>query len=478
MKPIFTISIITLSLLTACQTTTSINTASNITLPERFLHVSGSQPSNISQWWQSWQDDVLNQLIEQGLHNGLDIKIAQSRLNEATQTAKLAQADLGAQVGLTGNAAYNRAHLNNPINSNTQQSLPILPTHDINSEGSLLNAGLAASWELDFFGRKKSDADAARWQAIGVQEQLHAAQLLLAANIAEAYINVRALQQNQQQTERSIAALKQMLRYVQGRFRAGHVSAYEVESVQADLTALQGKHATLNAQQQMYIRQIAVLTGQTPQAFKLPESTHNILNKQPNPPQGATPEGLLERRPDLRAHAAAVQARAAQLASAKSDLYPRFTLNFLGQGARLSVDSDTALTGWASLINLGISVPLFTNGRLHANINAADARLQTALLEYDQTLLRALAEVDNAYQLTQSITQQTEHLQHSNKLHQQQAQDATKLFHYGNKTLDEVLRAQINAETAAETLTQAKLARAKSLIGLYKALGGGWQHVN
>ena len=159
-------------------------------------------------------------------------------------------------------------------------------------------------------------------------------------------------------------------------------------------------------------------------------------------------------------------------------MYPRFTLNFLGQGARLGVDSDTALTGWASLINLGISVPLFTNGRLHANINAADARLQTALLEYDQTLLRALAEVDNAYQLTQSITQQTEHLQHSNKLHQQQAQDATKLFHYGNKTLDEVLRAQINAETAAETLTQAKLARAKSLIGLYKALGGGWQQVN
>lgn len=474
MKPIFAISIIALSLLNACQSTT-VHTPSKIMLPEQFQYGSGSQVSDIQQWWQSWHDDVLTQLIEQGLREGLDLKIAQSRFDEAAQIAKLAQADLGAQVGLNGNLAYNRARLNNPISTQTQNALPILPKQDVNSKGGVLNAGLSATWELDFFGGKQSDADAARWQAISVREQQHAAQLLLAANIAEAYVHVRALQQNQQQTERSIHALTQMLHYVQGRFRAGHLSAYEVDAARANLTALQGKQATLDAQQQSYVRQIAVLIGQTPQTFRLPESKNTILNKQPAPPQGSTPEGLLERRPDLRAKAAAIQARAAQLASAKSDLYPRFTLNFLGQGARLEVNSDTALSGWANLLSLGISVPLFTNNRLHSNIAAADARLQTALLEYDQTLLRALAEVDNAYQLTQALAQQSQYLQQSQALYQQQAKDAAQLFRYGNKNLDEVLRAQIQAENAAENLTQAQLARAQSLIGLYKALGGGWQ---
>ena len=224
-------------------------------------------------------------------------------------------------------------------------------------------------------------------------------------------------------------------------------------------------------------RAIAVLTGQTPQSFRLPESSVNVLAQQPAAPEGQTPQGMLERRPDIRAHAAQVNAYAAKLASAKADLLPRFTINFLGQGGRIEVDGDSALKGWGSLLSVGIQMPIFTNGRIQANIAAADARLQTALLQYDQTVLRALGEVDNAYQAQASLARQNRLLADAQQQAARQAADAQKLFRHGNKTLDEALRAQLGEQEMADSLTRSQLARAQMTVNLYKALGGGWNEM-
>ena len=183
---------------------------------------------------------------------------------------------------------------------------------------------------------------------------------------------------------------------------------------------------------------------------------------------------MIERRPDLRARATQIQARAAQVASAKADLLPRFSINFLGQGGRIELSGDESLKGWSNLFSVGISVPLFTNGRIRANIAAADARLQTALLEYDRALLQALADTDNAYQFQAALARQNALLQAAQRQTAKQAEDAQKLFRYGNKTLDNALTAQITDAQAQEQLTQSRLARAQALVGLYKALGGGW----
>ena len=205
----------------------------------------------------------------------------------------------------------------------------------------------------------------------------------------------------------------------------------------------------------------------------MPEGRADILAEQPDAPSGQTPEGMLERRPDIRAHAAQVNAYAAKLASAKADLLPRFSISFLGQGS-ISVDGATDLKGWGSLLRLGIQVPIFTNGRIKANIAAADARLQTALLQYDRNILQALGEVDTAYQTYTALTHQNALLKTAYEQAAKQATDAEALFKYGKKTLDETLRAQLNEQNMHNTLTQSRLARAQTLVGLYKALGGGW----
>lgn len=448
--------------LAACQNTT-VPLEGRIDVPQQFSQAEAARGSvDIGHWWQSWHDPVLSALVEQGLQQSPDVQIAVSRLNEARATSRMARADLGPQAGLSGSAGIVRGNVDNPLNDNTRASLL---------------GGASASWEPDIFGGKRSDADAAAYAALGVQEQLYGAQMLVAGDIADHYFSARAAQKRLQTASQNIAVMQRMAQYVQGRFQAGQATRYEVDEVQSRLAAVRAQQSTIQSEYDAAARAIAVLTGQTPQSFRLPESRVNVLAQQPAAPEGQTPQGMLERRPDIRAHAAQVNAYAAKLASAKADLLPRFTINFLGQGGRIEVDGDSALKGWGSLLSVGIQMPIFTNGRIQANIAAADARLQTALLQYDQTVLRALGEVDNAYQAQAALERQNRLLADAQQQAARQAADAQKLFRHGNKTLDEALRAQLGEQEMADNLTRSQLARAQMTVNLYKALGGGWNEM-
>ena len=467
-------------LLAACQSTT-VQTESRITLPAAFSQAQAAgEIQNLARWWQNWRDPVLSALIEQGLANGYDIQIAQSRLAEARAQANLARADLGPTVGVSGKATHSRSSMDNPLPERARAALSGLPgggrlgEEHLNSHGNMFTGALSASWEADIFGRKHSDADAAKAAALGVQEQYYGAQMLLAADIAEHYFQARAMQAQQQATAQGIAALERLARYVKGRFNAGQATAYETGEVQSRLSAMRAKQNTEKAQEEQHIRAIAVLVGQPPQDFRLPPSPADALARPPAAPQGETPQGMIERRPDLRARAAKVQAYAARYASAKADLLPRFTVSFGGQGGQIELSGDTVLKGWTGLVSAGISVPLFTGGRIKANIAAADARVQTALLEYDRALLQALAEADTAYQFQAALSRQSRLLQQARQQSEKQAADAQKLFRYGSKTLDAALTARLAAVQAQERLIQSQLAQAQATAGLYKALGGGW----
>lgn len=466
-------------MLAACKNTV-VPLESKIDIPQAFSQAEAARGSaEIGRWWQHWNDPVLSRLIEQGLQQNHDIQIARSRLNEARAIERLADADKGPTVGAGAEASRLNARISNPLSDEARALLGRIPqAADLAGErftlkGNSLTGGFSASWEPDIFGQKRSDADAAAYAALGRQEEVYGTQVLIGGEIAEHYLQARAAQARLKSVNRNIATVERLAKYVQGRFKAGHVTAYEVDEVASKLTALRAKQSTIESEYAAHIRSIAVLTGQTPQTFALPESSINILTAQPAAPSGQTPQGLLERRPDIRAHAAQVNAYAAKLASAKADLLPRFTIEFLGRGT-ISIDSDSDLKGWGSLIKAGIKVPIFTNGRIKANIAAADARLQTALLQYDQNILKALGEVDSAYQAHSALTRQNTLLVTAHKQAVKQAGDAEKLFKYGQKTLDNALTARLNEEAMKENLIQSQLARARMLIGLYKALGGGW----
>ena len=400
---------------------TEVPLNSQVQLPQTFTQDTAAKgDADIEAWWQQWNDPVLSGLIAQGLAQGHDVKIAASRLNEARAVAGAARADLGPTVGLSGKVGVNYSKMDNPLDSNARALLSRYPQASslngdtIESTGTSMYGGLTASWEPDIFGKKRSDADAARYAALGQQELAYGAQMLVAGDIADNYFKARAAQGRLKTADQTVATLRRMVRYIEGRFKAGHVSGYEVNEAKVQLTAAEAKRATIAAEYAAYVR------------------------------------------------------------SAKADLLPRFTISFMGQGGRIGVDGDRSLTGWASLLSVGIQTPLFTNGRIKANIKAADARLQTALLEYDKRLLTALGEVDSAYQGVESLSRQTELLQTAHNQAARHAADTEKMFRNGYKTLDVALKAHISEEQMHENLIAARLARAQMLVSLYKALGGGW----
>ncbi|NEN75429.1 TolC family protein [Pelistega sp. NLN82] len=459
------ITLIALSVsLVACQSN-KVDLNSTVEIPTQFEQTQYAKgQAEIMQWWRNWRDPQLNRLIEQGLQNNLDIALARSRLQEAQANSRYTEADLGVNVGGQGRIGGINSHMDNLIGSGH--------THNT---GNMQMAGIIASWEPDFFGQKRSDADAAQALVLSTQSQIYAAQMLVAGQIAESYFNIQSIRQQQhllKQTENTLSRLKN---YVQGRFSAGQANANDVLQVESRLTAVQAQQATLNSQIANNERAIAILIGQTPQNFHLAKSAVVFSDILPNPPAGVMPSDVLNRRPDLNSYRHLIQAQAAKLASAKADLYPRFDIQFLGQSGRIDLNTDIPdLKGWSGLLSAGISFPIFTNGRIQANIDAADSRLKQALLQYDKALLQALAEVDNRYQDQYAINRQVQLLQNAANQAQKQAVQAEKLFKYDAKTLDNALNDRLTALNYRQQLLQAHLQQAKNLIHLYKALGGGW----
>lgn len=457
-----------------------IATAPEVTPPERFASLPAGASADLQRWWAVWQDPVLNQLLERGLAQNFEIRAARSRWEEARQLAGLASADRGASVGASAKGSYTLAgRMENPLNAQSRAQLAqnpntaalAAPHFDMN-DGNNIQLGLSASWEPDFFGRKSSDEDAARAGAAAAAAQYRGAQLLTAAAIVDGYLQARALQARQRLHEAHLATLKRLQHYVAGRYQAGQTSAYELNDIDSKISALNAKGALLHSDYERQVRALAVLTGRRPTDFQLAEGRADLFSRQPAAPAGALPSSLLERRPDLLAKAALVKARAAQVASAQADFLPRFTLEF--SLPFLSINGSSHAQGWASMVNANLQTPLFTNGRLDRQLGAAEARLRTARLDYDQTLLQALADVDNAHQAHRALERQNELLAAAQTAALRQAEDGEALFKYGHKNLDEALRARLNEQELAENLLSAQLARAQTLTALYKALGGGW----
>lgn len=456
------LALILTALLCGCQNTT-VPVKSQVELPAQYEQAQYAQGKTaIQQWWTSWQDPQLSHLIQQGLEQNKDIATAKSKLAEAKAITKIARGNLFPTIGAAGNA--NKAHID-------------VEQFDISSQ--ILNGGVNIAWEPDIFGQKQSDLDAANAAVTAQQAQIYGSQVLVANEIAHYYL--KALHSHKQSflLQQTGNALQQLERYLQGRFQAGQVSAHEINEIKIQRQELKAKQTTLQAQFDAYQRAIAVLTGQIPQGFKLdlPQmKKYDILSTLPNAPKGPLPSELLQQRPDLQARSANIQIQAAKLASAKADLLPRFKLQFLWQTGQIELDSPIpTLSTWQNLFNASVQLPIFTAGRIQANIESADERLKQALLQYDQTLLKALAEVENSYQLQFALHKQAKLLKQTLNIQKKQTRDTQKLFQYGNQTFDSTIQARLSELTLKEKLLENQLAQAVNLMNLYKAIGLGWE---
>lgn len=467
------------ALLSACAGS-QVELKSDVDVPAEFEAAWGEETVDLDRWWLSWNDVQLTQLIETALQNNKDLASTRAKLEEARAMARAARANLGPTVGATATALGSTNTIRNPLSDGSRQVFQAVGSDlgdrhlDVNGAG--LSGGITIAWEPDFFGRKQADADAAAQGALARAEEWHAAQMLLTTDLSDYYSQWMYYGERMALSKAQIQQLKNLQRYVQGRFNAGQTTAYETQQVATQLQAATAASTILDAQQADAERRIAVLTGQVPQQFKLAPPAHTLANLTPPLPQGQTPANVLNRRPDVRAHQAQVYAASAQLAAARADLLPRFNINFLGQGGVISLDSDLSSThGFGQLLQVGVHVPIFTAGRIQANIDSKDANLTAALAAYDHSVLSALADVESVYHYQYRLRTQEQQLQQANRQAQQQIGTAQKLFDYGASTLDRVIEARLQLNELQSQLLELSLTKNQAMLNLYKALGGGWQ---
>lgn len=298
------------------------------------------------------------------------------------------------------------------------------------------------------------------------------ARMIVVADVAENYLEARGLQRRIAVLNRGIAAIKELLGYVEARAQAGQALPYDVNLVRERLNAQQAKRPPLVALFESRHHRLATLTGLVPETpWKLTVLHRTYI---PPMPTGLLPSQVLDRRPDVRARSHLVEAAAAHLDSVKTDVLPRFGIQFLGGDGRLHFNGLPGFGATGSLLDITAGVPVFTAGRIQANIVMNDARLHAAVAEYDKTMLHALEDVENAYSFRVAMAKRRALLTDALIAAQANKEAATGLYEGGRKTMQDVLDARLKALEDEDELVQAEMGEAIAAVQLYRALGGGW----
>ncbi len=422
---------------------------------------------DLRSWWRVWHDPTLDELIDEALKANTDIRIAQAHVAEARAMTTVAESALyptvSAQGAAWGGAADWRTSANNAL-------LPGLGSADPGFWAG--TAGLAASWEPDVWGGRHADVAAARAVEVSAVDALNGAHVTVAADVAENYHEARGLQLRLDVLDRGIATLERLLSYVEARYEAGQAFTYDEDLVREQLSLERAKRPPLVALIEERRRRLAVLLAKAPEAAPTlpPPAPFNV----PAAPIGLMPVQVVERRPDVQVRVALVHAQTARLQSARTDLLPRFGIQFLGGDAELRFEGLPNFGATGGLIGLSAYLPVFNHGRIRATIAANDARLDEAVAAYDAAVLKALEDVEDAYRRRSALDQRSTSLATALSAARRNEGASTDLYEGGRKEFKDVLDNRLQALHDEDEVDQAEMGQATATVQLYRALGGGW----
>ena len=413
---------------------------------------------DISGWWRALNDPLLTTLVDEALLANHDVRDARARLRAAR--ARRAVALAGFFPGLDASGSGSRAMSSREAGTGlTRENYGV---------------GLDASWELDVFGGARRDFEAAGADLQASEASLNAAQVSLAAEVALSYVEMRSLQQRLRIAQANLASQSETLQLTRWRAQAGLADSQDVaqalssrEQTRAQIPALE----TTLAETQ---HSLDILLGMTPGSLRhrldagegLPQPSENIAV--------GIPADVLRRRPDVRAAERLLAAETARVGVAEAARYPSFTLSgSVGlEALTLGALGNSGAETW-SLLG-GITAPIFQAGRLRAQVEVQDAAREQALVAYEQAILEALRDVENALVSLARSGQRAEALEIAAGAARSAADMARQRYASGLVDFQPVLDAERNALSTEDSLASARADRVLALIRLYKALGGGW----
>lgn len=418
-------------------------------------------------WWRSFDDPVLNRVVEDALLGSLDIEAAAARLQQAAGAARAATSALLPSGAVAASARTQRQSLDDP----QARIASAFPGYD--RTGSLYGLDAAVSWELDLFGRLAAGRRAAGANQAAAAADVEGARLTVAAEIATAYITARELQTRARVARDRIDASQALRDLVALRFAEGSASRFEMDQAEADLAASKAVLPAVEAALDETFNRIDLLSG------RAPGRAAGLLGDGAVPAPLAVavedgPAALLVRRPDVVAAERRVASADARVAQAITAYYPRLTIQglvgFLSSGLPGLV-SDEALqaAGAASL-----SGRLFDFGAARGGVEAARGRTREAVAGYRATVLRAAAEVEDGFsRLARGVTHAAE-LNRSHAALSRANDTARTAYELGGISLKDALDVQRRLLDVEDAATTARADAARASVGLFRALGGGW----
>jgi multidrug efflux system outer membrane protein len=412
-------------------------------------------------WWKLYGDPVLDGLVASALERNADVRLAVARIEEADANLRVVNAAFLPEIDL--GAGANRTRFSTTTAVPTPPGVPPV-RNDV-------RLALSTSYELDFWGRLRRQAESVRAQYLATRYAKDVVTLTLAGLTAQTYFALRSFDAQIVVTRETIITRRESLDYVRARARGGIASDLEIAQAEGALADITVQLKELQRQRALFEHQLATFTGRL--ELTLPGGDIRTLPTPALPPAGL-PSALLERRPDVQQAEQQLASANAQIGVAKAAMFPTFTLTAFGGGE--STTLANAVNSGSSIwsLGLGVSMPLLDWGRYRGLTDAATARQHQAGALYQQAVETAFREVADALSSVRSTASAEQDYQASVDAARRALRLSRMRYDAGYSPYLEVLDAQRQANLSEIAALRNRQALLSATVDLMKSLGGGW----
>lgn len=405
-------------------------------------------------WWYSFQDADLNRLIDQALTANLDLRAAFNRQQQAYAIARQAGAELVPALDVSVSIEEETQHLS----GNGQRTT------------DTLGMGLAASYEIDLWGRIRAQRLAAVLEGDSAAFALRTTAISLSAQIATVWYQLIEQRRQLDLLSRQIATNEQYVDLVKARFQGAQASAADLFEQQQVLEAVHGDKFAVLANIEVLQNQLAVLTGRAPGSLSVPGARQ--FPQIPGLPKTGLTSTLLKRRPDIRQAYVQVQAADLRVAAAVAEQFPKLSLSASVDTA--APDLHGLFNNWLTTLAANLLTPIIDGGRRIAEVDRAEAVTAEAFNRYGQTVLTALAEVENSLAQERQQDRRLSSLRRQLFSLREANQQLRRRYIYGAVDFLRVLSSLIRLQSLERSVIQAERERIEYRINLYRSLAGDW----
>jgi outer membrane protein, multidrug efflux system len=417
--------------------------------------VNPAETQERGEWWKVFSDATLSELCERAGSNNTSVQLAVARLDQARAQISTAKAAKSVQVNLGGGVNHQAGPLINAAGG----------------IGTLYSTSGSLNYEVDLFGKLKQNIDATTLDAEARAGLLQSTKLLVQSEVAQNYLNLRALDEERVLVRHTVEAYKNTLTLTEHRFASGSVAELDVVRAKSELASTQSELLVLDRRRAEMEHALAMLTGEVASTFHVTEAPW--MSVIPNIPAGI-PSSLLARRPDIATAQNSVLAAQARLGIAQKAWFPNVSLTGSSGFASPNLGKLFSMSMRAWGLGLLFSLPIFDGGRREAEAKIANAEVDAMITAHREKILLAFKEIEDQLSTLRILAEQALVQKQAVELSGRAAALSGSRYQNGLVSQLDVLDAQRTQFRNQRLALQIKSAQYQATVAMIRALGGGW----